>query len=160
LVAALHSVMSPEVNVLTIEEPVEYLIRGARQLKISENIEKITLPGTKKIFRYFNEDGSFYGDAILLKDEMEIERFHHPTFPAKQSIVKDHRYEKILTKVIDKGNQTFEIPLVQEIAAYKKQRFKLLQPEYKRFDNPHIYKVGISTRLLKTRDNLMNKLKN
>lgn len=38
LVAALHSVMSPEYNVLTIEEPVEYLIKGARQLKISENM--------------------------------------------------------------------------------------------------------------------------
>lgn len=38
LVAALHSVMSPEFNVLTIEEPVEYLIKGARQLKISENM--------------------------------------------------------------------------------------------------------------------------
>lgn len=38
LVAALHSVLNPEVNVLTIEEPVEYLIRGARQLKISENM--------------------------------------------------------------------------------------------------------------------------
>jgi type IV pilus assembly protein PilB len=38
LVAALHTVMSPEFNVLTIEEPVEYLIRGARQLKISENM--------------------------------------------------------------------------------------------------------------------------
>lgn len=30
--------MNPEFNVLTIEEPVEYLIRGARQLKISENM--------------------------------------------------------------------------------------------------------------------------
>ncbi|MCG2589194.1 GspE/PulE family protein [Rhodohalobacter sulfatireducens] len=38
LVAALHSVMSPEFNVLTIEEPVEYLIKGARQLKISESM--------------------------------------------------------------------------------------------------------------------------
>ena len=38
LVAALHSVMSPEFNILTIEEPVEYLIKGARQLKISENM--------------------------------------------------------------------------------------------------------------------------
>ena len=38
LVAALHSVMNPEFNVLTIEEPVEYLIKGARQLKISENM--------------------------------------------------------------------------------------------------------------------------
>jgi type IV pilus assembly protein PilB len=38
LVAALHTVMNPELNVLTIEEPVEYLIKGARQLKISENM--------------------------------------------------------------------------------------------------------------------------
>jgi type IV pilus assembly protein PilB len=35
LVAALHQVIDPTVNVLTVEEPVEYIIRGARQLKIS-----------------------------------------------------------------------------------------------------------------------------
>jgi type IV pilus assembly protein PilB len=34
LIAALHQVIDPTVNVLTVEEPVEYLIRGARQLKI------------------------------------------------------------------------------------------------------------------------------
>jgi type IV pilus assembly protein PilB len=34
LIAALHQVINPTVNVLTVEEPVEYIIRGARQLKI------------------------------------------------------------------------------------------------------------------------------
>jgi type IV pilus assembly protein PilB len=34
LVAALHQVIDPTVNVLTVEEPVEYIIRGARQLRI------------------------------------------------------------------------------------------------------------------------------
>jgi len=34
LVAALHHVIDPTVNVLTVEEPVEYIIRGARQLKL------------------------------------------------------------------------------------------------------------------------------
>jgi type IV pilus assembly protein PilB len=34
LIAALYQVINPTVNVLTIEEPVEYIIRGARQLKI------------------------------------------------------------------------------------------------------------------------------
>ncbi len=34
LIAALHQVIDPTVNVLTVEEPVEYIIRGARQLKI------------------------------------------------------------------------------------------------------------------------------
>ncbi len=39
LMAALNSVMNPEVNVLTVEEPVEYLIQGARQLKINEKMD-------------------------------------------------------------------------------------------------------------------------
>jgi type IV pilus assembly protein PilB len=38
LVAALYSVIDPSVNVLTVEEPVEYLISGARQLKISDKM--------------------------------------------------------------------------------------------------------------------------
>ncbi|MFU8862084.1 MAG: GspE/PulE family protein [Cyclonatronaceae bacterium] len=38
LVAALYSVITPQVNVLTVEEPVEYLIQGARQLKISDRM--------------------------------------------------------------------------------------------------------------------------
>lgn len=38
LVAALYSVIDPTKNVLTIEEPVEYIIDGARQLKISHTM--------------------------------------------------------------------------------------------------------------------------
>lgn len=34
LVAALYQVVNPELNVLTVEDPVEYVIEGARQLKI------------------------------------------------------------------------------------------------------------------------------
>ncbi|MEX0593360.1 MAG: ATPase, T2SS/T4P/T4SS family [Balneolaceae bacterium] len=39
LVAALYYVLDPTKNVLTVEEPVEYLIRGARQLKISHHMD-------------------------------------------------------------------------------------------------------------------------
>ncbi|GMR24996.1 MAG: GspE/PulE family protein [Ignavibacteria bacterium] len=38
LVAALYQVISPEVNVLTVEDPVEYVIHGARQLKIGHKM--------------------------------------------------------------------------------------------------------------------------
>lgn len=38
LVAALYYVIDPTLNVLTIEEPVEYIIEGARQLKISTSM--------------------------------------------------------------------------------------------------------------------------
>lgn len=38
LVAALYYVIDPTKNVLTVEEPVEYIIEGARQLKISPSM--------------------------------------------------------------------------------------------------------------------------
>lgn len=38
LVAALYSVIDPSRNVLTVEEPVEYLIKGARQLRLNEGM--------------------------------------------------------------------------------------------------------------------------
>ena len=39
LVAALHQVIDPTVNVLTVEDPVEYIIKGARQLKIGPKMD-------------------------------------------------------------------------------------------------------------------------
>ncbi len=134
-------------------------VNSVPTLKISENIEKITLPGIKKIYRYLNEDDSFYGDAILLDEESILERMHHPTFPAKKSYLNRRKYEEILELVISNGEQTFEMPAVDKIVEHKNQRFAKLYPEYKRFDNPHIYKVGISSRLLETRDKLLNTLK-
>lgn len=134
-------------------------IGGEPTLKISENIEKITLPGHKKIYRYLNDDGSFYGDAILLEKENILERMHHPTFPAKKSHLNGRKFEQLLVQVISDGELVAELPSVKEISAYKNERFGKLNPEFKRFDNPHIYKVGISTRLMETRDNLLNLLK-
>jgi nicotinate phosphoribosyltransferase len=128
-------------------------------LKISENIEKITLPGKKKIYRYLNADGTFYGDAVLLEYETLLERMHHPTFPAKKSNLNGRTYEELLGQVIKNGEEMYDLPEVDKIVEYKKERFSKLHPEYKRFDNPHIYKVGISTRLMETRDNLLNTLK-
>lgn len=39
LAAALHQVISPERNVLTVEDPVEYIIQGARQIKLGPRLE-------------------------------------------------------------------------------------------------------------------------
>jgi len=134
-------------------------IENKPTLKVSENIEKITLPGKKKIYRYLNEDGSFYGDALILENEQEIQRMHHPTFPAKRTTLQNRDFEVLLQEVIHKGKVVMEMPDMKEIINYKKERFAKLHSEYKRFDNPHIYKVGISESLLNTRNQLLNSLK-
>jgi len=38
LYAALHEVVSPEVNVLTVEDPVEYILPGVRQIKLNNKL--------------------------------------------------------------------------------------------------------------------------
>ncbi len=39
LVAALKAVMDPSLNVITVEDPVEYYIEGARQVKLNEKLD-------------------------------------------------------------------------------------------------------------------------
>lgn len=38
IIAALHHVMDPGLNILTIEDPIEYVIKGARQIKLSHKL--------------------------------------------------------------------------------------------------------------------------
>jgi nicotinate phosphoribosyltransferase len=48
-----------------------------------------------------------------------------------------------------------DMPDLPAVANYCRERLALLPAEYKRFENPHIYKVGISTRLRDQRDQLI-----
>lgn len=128
-------------------------------LKISENIDKITLPGRKRILRYLNSDGTFYGDGIIRADEAAPERIYHPYFPAKKSYVGDIDYYELLDKVYENGKILKTVSDVKESAAYCVQQLNKLNLEYKRFDNPHIYKVGISESLMNLRDDLLSTLK-
>ena len=42
-----------------------------------------------------------------------------------------------------------------ESAGYVQERLDLLPKEFKRFDNPHVYKVGLSPKLKKLKDELI-----
>jgi type IV pilus assembly protein PilB len=39
LQAALHQVINPSVNVITVEDPIEYIIKGARQVKLGHKLD-------------------------------------------------------------------------------------------------------------------------
>lgn len=125
-------------------------------LKISENIEKITLPGAKKIYRLYNGDGKFYADGIVLDDEDDIDIICHPIDLHRYTTVSGLKKEELLHKVVEKGETKIKNKSVYEISQYVKQRLELLPEEHKRFDNPHIYKIGISKKLLNLKNELIN----
>ncbi|PJA98177.1 MAG: nicotinate phosphoribosyltransferase [Ignavibacteriales bacterium CG_4_9_14_3_um_filter_30_11] len=128
-------------------------------LKLSENIEKITLPGTKKLYRYYNGENKFYADGILLKEENEIDEIYHPVDINKCANVQGLNKEELLAKVFEGGKQKMKKESVYEIRQYAKERLVLLPEEHKRFENPHIYKVGISKKLLNLKTELIKDLK-
>ena len=99
-------------------------------------------------------------DAIILADEdAKTERMFHPFDPEKSLAIKNHKQQSLLQKVMSEGKRVMAQPSLNEIADYAQKRLSLLPAEYKRFENPHIYKVGISKKLLQMRDALRNQYK-
>lgn len=123
-------------------------------LKISENLSKTSLPGVKRIVRYTDPDGFFYADGILLEKEKAAETIFHPSASDKKSRVAHCFPENLLFKVMEEG-RILTRQTVKESAAYAKERLSKLSPERKRFENPHTYKVGISSKLMGLRDDLL-----
>ncbi len=129
---------------------------GRPRIKLSETTEKISLPHLKQVFRVLNDDGSFFGaDAVAPADETDVERMHHPSDPLKSLCIAEHQKEPLLHRVMEEGERTAEPRSVQEVADYSRERLALLPPEHKRFANPHLYKVGLSTQLKEERDRLV-----
>ncbi len=122
-------------------------------MKFSDNIAKTTLPGKKKVFRYFSGN-MFYGDAVVLDNEEIVDKFYNPFFPDKFKLVEGLKFEPLLQKVFSKGRMLVKSGSIEEIAEYTDSRLELLSPEIKRFDYPHLYKVGVSKNLLSLRDKL------
>jgi nicotinate phosphoribosyltransferase len=60
---------------------------------------------------------------------------------------------------MDKGEKVNKSKTLVEIADYSIKRLVRLPEEYKRFDNPHIYKIGISKKLEAERNRLVDEFK-
>lgn len=130
-------------------------IRGKPSIKISENVEKITLPDSKKLVRYYHTDGSFYCDGIALQHEEIPKKLVHPYLPLKSTNVEDRKSESLLQTVYKDGSPCIKVPSVAESARYAKERLSKLNADHKRFDNPHVYKVGLSNNLRELKEKLI-----
>lgn len=127
------------------------------RLKFSENFAKITLPGRKRVFRYVGRDGMFYGDAIVLEGEDRLDWMYHPFFPENRSPVGRMNFEPIMETVMKRG-KAGRGWTIGEAADFARTRLATLAPEHKRFENPHVYKVGISHKLMELRSELIESM--
>jgi nicotinate phosphoribosyltransferase len=130
------------------------------RIKISENVEKITTPHFKKIYRIYGNDGMAVADLICVHDEVldtskPLELFD-PAATWKRKVMTDYSAKELMVKVIEGGELVYKLPSLQEIREHCSNELDTLWEEVKRFANPHQYYVDLSQKLWDIKNDLIN----
>ena len=131
------------------------------KIKISENVEKITNPGFKHVYRlYDKKTGKARGEGRTLADEKvpELEEYEifDPNAVWKRTKIRDYYVRDLRVQLFDKGRCVYESPSVDEIKDYCQQQMETLWDETLRFENPQTYYVDLSQKLWDTKNQLLS----
>ena len=111
------------------------------KIKCSENVEKITIPHFKKVYRLYNRDNDkAIADYMTVHDEVVDENeplmLFDPYATWKTKNVCNFEARELLVPVFLNGKKVYQSPTLKDIQAYCKQQVNTLWDEIKRFDNP------------------------
>lgn len=133
------------------------------KIKISENAEKITNPGDKKIYRIYDLEGMIIADLIALADEEFSSEdpllLFDPIETWKKTLLPGGSYSmrELLVPVFRKGDCVYESPSVKEIQNICRRELNTLWEESKRFEYPHQTYVDLSRKLWNLKNNLLER---
>lgn len=133
------------------------------KIKISDNIEKITNPHFKKIYRLFDNNGKFITDVLSVYDEEQPKGEYVLTNPTQEwthKTIKDFVVKDLKIKMIENGKQIYTFPSIEQTKQNVKNNLNTLWEEALRLKNPHTYTINLSDKLLKIKTNLLNNYKN
>ncbi len=141
------------------EKPGEFVPR----IKISENVEKITNPGRKKVYRIIDEEGRAIADMIAKADEVvdmsRPFRYVDPTKPWKNRYFENCRAIELQKQIIRNGELVYDMPTLDEIAAYvKRQLSEEIWEEEQRFEYPHLHYLDMTPDYYEMKMQLLNDL--
>ena len=132
-----------------IEEPDGTVVP---KIKISENVEKITNPHHKKLYRFYAKDtGKAIADYLTVYDEVVDDSkdmtIFDPDATWKTKRVYNFTARELQVPVFKDGKLVYKLPSLEEIRAYCLAQVDTLWDEVKRFDNPQTYFVDLSQKL-------------
>ncbi|WP_018932174.1 nicotinate phosphoribosyltransferase [Gracilibacillus lacisalsi] len=133
-------------------------------IKISANPEKVTTPGSKKVYRIINnENRHSEGDYIALEHENpqaeERLKMFHPVHTYISKFVTNFTAVDLHEDVVVDGNINYQSPSLEEIQHYTASNMKLLWEEYKRTMKPEEYPVDLSEACWENKMNLIRDIK-
>ena len=114
----------------------------APRIKVSENVEKITNPGLKDLYRVYDADGHAVADLLALcgepVDMAEPFRYVDPQKPWKNRSFEGCTVKNLRRLYVKDGKRTVELPKLDAIRDYVRQQLDTeIWEEEQRFENPH-----------------------
>ena len=109
------------------------------RIKISENVEKVTNPGLKKVFRAY-KDGHSIADVLAKYDESpeNWEYLIDPDKPWKKVSIEELSFKELPRCMMKEGKRTGEPETMTTIRERLKEQLKNeVWEEEQRFENPH-----------------------
>ena len=121
------------------------------KIKVSENLDKITIPHFKKTYRIF--------DYLTVWDETVDEsaplELFDPRATWKRKTYTNFTAKPLQVPVFQGGELVYQLPALTEIQAYCKEQVDTLWDTVKRFENPHTYYVDLSQKLFDIKQELL-----
>ena len=122
------------------------------KIKLSENTEKVTNPGDKKIYRVYNEpEHKIQADLICLEEETFTENeaitLFDPVEPWKKTRLNPGEFSlrELMVPLFKDGQCVYTSPKTMEIRDYCMKEQDTLWEESRRLVNPHQVYVDMTT---------------
>ncbi|GAA0446475.1 nicotinate phosphoribosyltransferase [Lentibacillus halophilus] len=128
-------------------------------IKLSEDLEKVSTPGPKKVYRIINRrtqksEGDYIALAHETVDDKPLKMFD-PFFPQKCKFVYDYEAIDLLKPIFVNGKQVYDLPALENIHQYHQRQLSHIWPETLRLLNPQTYYVDLSYELWKMKQEMM-----
>lgn len=132
-------------------------------IMVSNNVNKITTPCSKRVWRLFDMDtGKAIADVLTTENEsIDNEKTYSlfdPDFTWKRKTVDNFVAREMLVKVFEKGECVYNVPSLDDVCNYCNEQVSSLWEEVVRFENPHRYYVDFSGKLWGIKQSLIEKI--
>ena len=122
------------------------------KIKISENVEKITNPGFKTLYRLFDKDSNKALADVITMDGEEIPEvdgyeIFDPNAIWKKKKLSNFYAKNMRTQLFKAGKRVYDCPDIEEVKKYCAEQMETLWEETLRFENPQTYYVDLSKKL-------------
>uniref|UniRef100_A0A8C4KND5 Nicotinate phosphoribosyltransferase n=1 Tax=Dromaius novaehollandiae TaxID=8790 RepID=A0A8C4KND5_DRONO len=146
--------VSNDISEESLEDFIRELVKvnGFPCLKLTEDEEKMTIPGTKTVYRLYDADGHPFMDLMALEEE--------PAPSAGQELTvhvlgRSGEASKVTPATVETLHRTYfrdgqvceELPSLPEVRSYAQAALGQLSPAHRRLHEPEPYPVAITEKL-------------